>query len=74
TKGYLMMWEQPWRRFILLFSISKFKLRAHYMDCSGMVISKPLPIVTSPERFVNVLNTITLGNCSSLGFDPTIHI
>ncbi|KAG1727097.1 uncharacterized protein EDB91DRAFT_1086568 [Suillus paluster] len=30
------------------FGISKFKLCAHYMDCSGMVISKPLPIVTSP--------------------------
>ncbi|KAG2111850.1 hypothetical protein BD769DRAFT_1392006 [Suillus cothurnatus] len=74
TKGYLMMWEQPWRRFILLFSISKFKLHAHYMDRSDMVISKPLPIVTSPERFVDMLNTVTLGNRSSLGFDPTIHI
>jgi len=74
TKGYLMMREQPWRRFILLFSISKFKLRAHYMDRSSMVISKPLPIVTSPERFVDVLNTVTLGNRSSLSFDPTIQI
>ncbi|KAG1887976.1 uncharacterized protein F5891DRAFT_1218462 [Suillus fuscotomentosus] len=74
TKGYLMMREQPWRHFILLFSISKFKLCAHYMDRSGMVISKPLPIVTSPEHFVDVLNTVTLGNRSSLGFDPTIHI
>ncbi|KAG2101103.1 uncharacterized protein F5147DRAFT_776831 [Suillus discolor] len=74
TKGYLMMWEQPWRHFILLFSISKFKLHAHYMDRSGMVISKPLLIVTSPIHFVNVLNTVTLANRSSLGFDPTIHI
>ncbi|KAG1896301.1 uncharacterized protein F5891DRAFT_1193326 [Suillus fuscotomentosus] len=74
TKGYLMMQEQPWRHFILLFSISKFKLCAHYMDHSGMVISKPLLIVTSPVHFVNMLNTITLANRSSLGFDPTIHI
>ncbi|KAG1901097.1 uncharacterized protein F5891DRAFT_1187796 [Suillus fuscotomentosus] len=74
TKGYLMMREQPWRHFILLFSISKFKLCAHYMDRSGMVISKPLSIITSPVRFVNVLNTITLANHSSLSFDPTIHI
>ncbi|KAG1810371.1 uncharacterized protein HD556DRAFT_1436119 [Suillus plorans] len=71
TKGYLMMWEQPWCRFILIFSISKFKLRAHYMDRSGMVISKPLPIVTSPVHFVDMLNTINLANRSSLGFDPT---
>ncbi|KIK38838.1 hypothetical protein CY34DRAFT_90302, partial [Suillus luteus UH-Slu-Lm8-n1] len=74
TKGYLMMREQQWCRFILLFSISKFKLHAHDMDHSGIVISKPLPIVTSPEHFVNVLNTVTLGNHSSLGFDPTIYI
>ncbi|KAG1742944.1 hypothetical protein EDD22DRAFT_958877 [Suillus occidentalis] len=74
TKGYLMMQEQPWHYFILLFSISKFKLCAHYMDHSGMVISKPLLIITSPDHFVDVLNTVTLGNCSSLGFDPTIHI
>lgn len=74
TKGYLIMREQPWHHFILLFSISKFKLRAHYMDRSSMVISKPLPIITSPVHFVNVLNTVTLANRSSLGFDPTIHI
>ncbi|KAG1888222.1 hypothetical protein F4604DRAFT_1674609 [Suillus subluteus] len=48
TKGYLMIQEQPWRHFILLFSISNFKLCAHYMDRSGMVISKPLQIVESP--------------------------
>ncbi|KAG2062589.1 hypothetical protein BDR04DRAFT_1164958, partial [Suillus decipiens] len=74
TKGYLMMREQPWRRFILLFSISKLKLRAHYIDRSGMVISEPLQIERFPVRFVDVLNTITLANRSSLGFDPTIHI
>ncbi|KAG1785034.1 uncharacterized protein HD556DRAFT_1314580 [Suillus plorans] len=74
TKGYLMMREQPWRRFILLFSISKLKLRAHYLDRSGMVVSEPLQIDRFPIRFVDVLNTITLANRSSLGFDPTIHI
>lgn len=30
TKGYLMMREQPWRRFVVLFSIANLKLRAHY--------------------------------------------
>ncbi|KAG1784437.1 uncharacterized protein HD556DRAFT_1451773 [Suillus plorans] len=74
TKGYLMMREQPWRRFVLLFSISKFKLRAHYIDRSGLVISEPLQIDRFPVRFVDVLNTTTLANRSSLGFDPTIHI
>ncbi|KAG1727268.1 uncharacterized protein EDB91DRAFT_1086471 [Suillus paluster] len=51
NKGYLMMWEPLWHHFILLFSISKFKLHAHYMDRSSMVISKPLLIVTSPNVY-----------------------
>jgi hypothetical protein len=38
TKGYLIMREQPWCCFIILFSIANLQLRAHYMDHSGMII------------------------------------
>jgi len=74
TKGYLILREQPWRRFVLLFSIANSKLRAHYLDRSGMIISRPLPIHSKAVRFVDVLNTVTLSNLTSLGFDPTIHV
>ncbi|KAG1835825.1 hypothetical protein DFJ58DRAFT_735436 [Suillus subalutaceus] len=74
TKGYLIMQEQPWCRFIVLFSIANLQLRAHYMDRSGMIISQPLPIGANAMHFVDVLNTITLSDLASLGFDPTIHI
>ncbi|KAG1847304.1 hypothetical protein DFJ58DRAFT_730184 [Suillus subalutaceus] len=74
TKGYLIMREQPWHRFVVLFSIANLQLRAHYMDCSGMIISQPLPIGANAVRFVDVLNTITLSDLASLGFNPTIHI
>ena len=74
TKGYLMFRAQPWRRFVLLFSIAKLKLRAHYLDRSGMIISAPISIGPDAVRFVDVLNTITLAGLQSLGFDPTIHV
>ncbi|KAG2741174.1 hypothetical protein P692DRAFT_201727111, partial [Suillus brevipes Sb2] len=68
------MREQPWRRFVLLFSIANFKLRAHYLDRSGMIISAPMPIGRHAVRFADVLNAMTLGNHSALGLDPTIHV
>ncbi|KAG1853681.1 hypothetical protein F4604DRAFT_1933107 [Suillus subluteus] len=74
TKGYLIMREQPWRHFVILFSIANLQFRTHYMVRSGMIISQPLPIGANAVRFVDVLNTITLSDLASLGFDPTIHI
>jgi hypothetical protein len=74
TKGYLIMREQPWRRFVLLFSIANLKLRAHYFDRSGMIISEPIQVNLNPMRFVDVLNAVTLSNFFYLGFDPTIHV
>ena len=74
TKGYLIMKEQPWRRFVLLFSIANLKLRAHYIDRSGIIISAPIKIGPNATRFVDVVNTMTLSDHKSLGFDPTIHI
>ncbi|KIK34259.1 hypothetical protein CY34DRAFT_47098, partial [Suillus luteus UH-Slu-Lm8-n1] len=74
TQDYLIMREQPWHYFIVLFSIANLQLHVHYMDCSGMIISQPLPINFNVMHFVNVLNTITLSDLASLEFDPTIHI
>ncbi|KAG1741215.1 hypothetical protein EDD22DRAFT_851727 [Suillus occidentalis] len=74
TKGYLIMREQPWRRFVVLFSIANLQLHAHYMDRSGMIISQPLPINSNAVHFVDVLNAITLSDLASLRFNPTIHI
>ena len=74
TKGYLMMREQPWRRFVVLFSIAAKYLRAHYFDCSSLIISHPIQINKNPTRLVDMLNAMTLGVPKMLGFDPTIHM
>jgi hypothetical protein len=74
TKGYLILRAQPWRRFVLLFSIANFKLRGHYLDRSGMIISAPISIGPEAVRFVDVINATTFSDHSSLGLDPTIHL
>jgi Fungal protein kinase len=39
-----------------------------------MIISEPIPIRPKALHFIDVINTATLSNRSSLGLDPTIHI
>ncbi|KAG2365888.1 hypothetical protein BDR07DRAFT_1275830 [Suillus spraguei] len=74
TKGYLLLREQPWRRFVLLFSIASNKLRLHYFDRSGLIISLPISIAAQPVRVLEVLNTLTLAHTNTLGYDPTMHM
>ncbi|KAG1906728.1 uncharacterized protein F5891DRAFT_1182136 [Suillus fuscotomentosus] len=74
TKGYLLMREQPWRRFVVVFSIACNKLRLHYFDRSGLIISHPVSIVADSVRLLEVLNTLTLAHTSTLGYDPTMHM
>ncbi|KAG1790047.1 uncharacterized protein HD556DRAFT_1310846 [Suillus plorans] len=56
TKGYLIMCKQLWHHLVLLFSIANFKLHAHYLDRSGMIISAPMPIGRDAVHFADVLN------------------
>ncbi|KAG2114937.1 kinase-like domain-containing protein [Suillus cothurnatus] len=74
TKGYLMMREQPWRRFVVLFSLAANRLRAHYMDRSGLIITRPILITANPTRLIDMLNTMSLGNSKVYGMDPTMHM
>jgi hypothetical protein len=74
TKGYLMMHEQPWHRFIILFSLAANHLHAHYMDCSGLIITCPILIIANLTCLVDMLNTMSLGNSKVYGMDPTMHM
>ncbi|KIK37934.1 hypothetical protein CY34DRAFT_91806 [Suillus luteus UH-Slu-Lm8-n1] len=68
------MREQPWRRFVILFSLAANRLRAHYMDRSGLIITRPVLITANPTRLVDMLNTMSLGNGKVYGMDPTMHM
>ncbi|KAG1824987.1 hypothetical protein EV424DRAFT_1538060 [Suillus variegatus] len=64
----------PWRHFILSFSICAEQLRAHYCDRSGLIITLPTPIQSSPSRVADAIAALSLGDLSLLGLDPTIHM
>ncbi|KAG2344598.1 hypothetical protein BDR05DRAFT_947288 [Suillus weaverae] len=51
-------------------------LRAHYFDCSGLIISHPFPIHQNmgPVQLTEMLCTLTLLDIHHLGFNPTIHM
>ncbi|KAG2105473.1 uncharacterized protein F5147DRAFT_775242 [Suillus discolor] len=74
TKAYLIMREQPWCRFITSFSICANQLRAHYYDRSGLIITLPTPIQSSPTRVADAIAALSLADPSLLGLDPTIHM
>ncbi|KAG1898008.1 uncharacterized protein F5891DRAFT_499656 [Suillus fuscotomentosus] len=75
-KAYLIMREQPWRRFTLAYSISADMLRTHYFDRSGAIISLPFYIHKHPGsiRLCDALAALTLLDSRHLGLDPTIHV
>lgn len=74
TKRYLMMREQPWRRFVIIFSLAANNLRAHYMDRLGLIVTRPISIVGNLVRLVDMLNTMSLANSKAHGMDPTMHM
>ena len=74
TKAYLIMIEQPWRRFVLALSFSKLELRLHYYDHSGGSISPPFHLQRDPQEFLFILACVIFGPRSCIGFDDTIDI
>ena len=74
TKAYLVMIEQPWRRFVLTLSFSKLELRLHYYDCSGGSISPPFHLQRDPQEFLFILACVVFSPRSCIGFDDTIDI
>lgn len=73
-KAYLIMREQPWRRFVISFSISADCIRTHYLDRSGLIMSLPVNIHSSPALFIKAIGTVSLADQEALGFDDTIHM
>ncbi|KAG1843442.1 hypothetical protein F4604DRAFT_1689529 [Suillus subluteus] len=67
TKAYLIMREQPWRHFILSFSICAEQLHTHYCDCSGLIITLPTPIQSSPSRVADAIAAVSLVDLSRCG-------
>ena len=74
TKAYLIMIEQPWRRFVLALSFSKLELCLHFYDCSGGSISPPFHLQCDPQEFLFILTCVVFSPRSCIGFDDTVDI
>lgn len=74
SKAYLVLRSQPWRRFVLGFSVAHDLMRLHYYDRSGAIVSRPIDIHNEPRKFVRAIAAAALADRSHIGFDPTIEI
>ena len=74
TKAYLVMVDQPWRRFVLGLSLANEELRVHFYDRSGGSITPPFNIHAEPDSFLYILSALVFGIQTCIGFDRTIKI
>ncbi|KAG1899633.1 uncharacterized protein F5891DRAFT_1189442 [Suillus fuscotomentosus] len=74
THAYLMMSEQPWRRFALILSFTdEYRhLRVLMYDHSGGAVSPRFNIYTQPDIFSHIIAAITFGSLECVGYDPTV--
>ncbi|KAF8436279.1 hypothetical protein L210DRAFT_3648035 [Boletus edulis BED1] len=74
TKAYLVLVDQPWRRFILGLSIANCDLRVHFYDHSGGAISPAFNIHADAQHFFFIIAALAFGCRASIGFDLTVEI
>ncbi|KAG1793575.1 hypothetical protein EV424DRAFT_1354144 [Suillus variegatus] len=74
THAYLMMSEQPWRRFALILSFTNAyrHLRVLLYDHSGGAVSTRFDIYQQPDLFSHIIAVINFGNLECVGYDSTI--
>ncbi|KAG1723861.1 hypothetical protein EDB19DRAFT_1834450 [Suillus lakei] len=70
SKAYLLLRCQPWRRFVLLFSLTHEyrELQVHMYDHAGGVVTPSIHINSAPNYFLYILSSVIFGNleCISL--------
>ncbi|KAG2343828.1 hypothetical protein BDR05DRAFT_999734 [Suillus weaverae] len=76
SKAYLLLRRQPWRQFVLLFSLThKYReLRVHMYDHAGGVVMPPIHIDNFPNDFLHILSSVVFGSLECIGYNPSISI
>ncbi|KAG1865731.1 hypothetical protein C8R48DRAFT_772729 [Suillus tomentosus] len=74
THAYIMMSEQPWRRFALILSFTdEYRhLRVLMYDHSGGAVSPRFDIYKQPDIFSHIIAAINFGSLECVGYDPTV--
>jgi hypothetical protein len=76
SKAYLLLRHQPWRQFVLLFSLTHeyCELRVHMYNHAGGVVTPPIHINSAPNHFLYILSSVVFGNLDCIRYDPSISI
>ncbi|KAG1892949.1 uncharacterized protein F5891DRAFT_1197061 [Suillus fuscotomentosus] len=76
NKAYLLLRRQPWRRFVLLCSLTNGyrELQVHMYDHAGGVMTPPIHIDNAPNRYLQILSSVVFGSLECIGYDPSISI
>ncbi|KAG0694391.1 hypothetical protein DFH29DRAFT_1006390 [Suillus ampliporus] len=76
SKAYLLLRRQPWRQFVLLFSLSNeyCELRVHMYDHAGGIVTHPIHVDKAPNAFLHILLSVAFGHLECIGYDPSISI
>jgi hypothetical protein len=74
TKAYILLCSQPWRRYVLAFSLADDELQIHLFDRSGVVVSPPIKLHANVSETCQIVYTFARANPVVLGFDPMVRI
>ncbi|KAG1801324.1 uncharacterized protein HD556DRAFT_1438365 [Suillus plorans] len=76
NKAYLLLRPQPWRWFVLPFSLTNeyHKLRVHMYDHACGIVTCPVHINKAPNRYLHILSSVIFGHLECIGYDPSISI
>ncbi|KAG1771586.1 hypothetical protein EV702DRAFT_1201900 [Suillus placidus] len=74
THAYLMLSEQPWRRFVLVLSLTNEyrELRVLFYDHAGGVVSPAFNIYQQPGMVAHIIAAVCFGSLECIGHDPTV--
>ncbi|KAG1842146.1 hypothetical protein F4604DRAFT_1690068 [Suillus subluteus] len=74
THAYLMMSEQPWRRFALILSFTDayHHLRVLMYNHSGGAVSTRFDIYQQPDIFSHIVTAINFGSLECVGYNSTV--
>ncbi|KAG2106248.1 uncharacterized protein F5147DRAFT_653992 [Suillus discolor] len=74
THAYLMLSEQPWRRFALVLSLTNEyrELRVLFYNDAGGVVSPAFNIYQKPSILTHIIAVLRFGSLECIGYDLTV--
>ncbi|KAG1897425.1 uncharacterized protein F5891DRAFT_1191870 [Suillus fuscotomentosus] len=74
TQAYLLLSNQPWRRFALILSFTHQyrELRVLLYDHAGGVVTPHIKIHQNPDAFAQIIAAVVFGSPECIGYDSTV--